>query len=154
MAVTNLETILNALATAIEAIAPDYKPGTTFKRWRGEKRVEDLAQPIRERAFQFRMGRTKTPRTLSSPTKQWNRAEFLLVIGYVFEEPRQGDALGLGSHRIVLADAKHIRNKLFFANSLSGVSNVYHPQSTGSEEPGNTSHAYRFDLEWAETFTA
>lgn len=151
---TNLETILDKLATALEAITPEYKPGVKFKRWRGEKRVEDLPQPNRERAFQFRMGRTLTPRTLSSPTLHWHRNIIVCAVGYVFEESRQGDAQGLGPHRICFADEKMIIHKLYFANSLAGVSNVLKLMYPTADEPGATSRTFRFDLEWGETFTS
>ncbi len=154
MATTNFETILDALSTALEAIEPDTRPGTRFKRWRGEGKVENAKGPLRERAFQWRLGPSKTPRTLSSLTKQWHRVTLYLTIGYNFNEPQQGDAMGTGFQRIAMSDQRQLVNKLFISNALSGVSNVKRLQYNGADSPSETSMTYKFDIEWAESFTA
>lgn len=153
MATTNIETIVDALSTALETITPDARPTSRFKRWKGGGLVEKASTPLRERAFQFRLGASKTPRRLSSLTIQWQRCELQLIVGYNLDEPQQGDALGLGLHRLPMSDAKQIVNKLYLSNALSGVSNVLRLQYGGADSPGEASRVYRFDLEWGETFT-
>lgn len=154
MATTNLETILDALSTAIEAIAPEFRPAVPFKRWRGDKPIEAVSGPMRERAFGWRLGEDQTPRTMSSPTIHWQRNRIELHIGYNFEEPRQGDAQGIGPHQQAMADSGVLYAALAIGNPLAGVSNVKRMLWIGGGAPSRFTRVYRFDLEWAETFAA
>lgn len=147
---TNIPTILDALADALEAATPDTRANVTFKRWRGPGNVENAPLPIRERAFQLRLGASRKPRTVSTLTATWFRAELLLVVGYSFMEPRALDTGGLGTHQLAWDDHKQILQKLAFGNPLSGVSNVKRLVFLGASAPGPTSRTYTFDLEWRE----
>lgn len=154
MATTNFETILAALSTALEspALTPDFRPAVPFKRNRDALPIEALPGPRRERAFNFRLGPSLVPRTMSCQTIQWHRNELLLVIGYNFEEPRQGDTQGIGPHQQAMADERVIMNALAIGNPLSGVSNVKRMRWLGGNTPDRFARTYRLDLEWAETF--
>lgn len=147
---TNIPTILDALADALEAATPDTRANVTFKRWRGPGNVENAPLPGRERAFQLRLGASRKPRTVSTLTATWLRAELLLVVGYNFMEPRALDTGGLGTHQLAWDDHKQILQKLAFGNPLSGVSNVKRLVFLGASAPGPTSRTYTFDLEWRE----
>jgi hypothetical protein len=125
---SNLPTILDALADALEAVTPDERAGVLFKRWRGGGTVEALAVDLRVRAFQFR-----------------------LVVGYDFSADLYGDdANGLGAHWLAFIDQKKIVQTLGFGNPLSGVSNVKRLVFSGASAPGPASRTYTFDLEWLE----
>lgn len=149
---SNYETIIHTLCSAMEDAVPDYRPAVRFKRWRGEKPIEVVAGPLRERAFTFRPGASSPARTMSAPTVQWHRNELILVVGYNFEEPRQNDTLGIGPHQQAMSDERAIMNALAIGNPLSGVSNVKRMRWLGGNAPGRFTREYRMDLEWAETF--
>jgi hypothetical protein len=148
---SNLPTILDALADALEAVTPDERAGVLFKRWRGGGTVEALAVDLRVRAFQFRLGASKRPRTVSTLTATWHRCDLLLVVGYDFSADLYGDdANGLGAHWLAFIDQKKIVQTLGFGNPLSGVSNVKRLVFSGASAPGPASRTYTFDLEWLE----
>jgi hypothetical protein len=146
----NIATILDAIADALESATPDTRPNVTFKRWRGPGLVESAPLPGRERAFQMRLGASRRPRTVSTITSTWHRADLLLVIGYDFGAPRALDTGGLGVHQLAWDDHKQILQKLQFGNPLSGVSNVKRLVFLGAAAPGPTSRTYTFDCEWLE----
>lgn len=146
----NIATILDAIADALEGATPDTRPLVTFKRWRGPGNVESAPLPGRERAFQLRLGASRTPRTVSTLTATWHRADLLVVIGYDFTSPRATDTGGLGVHQLAWDDHKQVLQKMAFGNPLSGVSNVKRLVFLGADAPGPTSRTYRFDLEWLE----
>jgi hypothetical protein len=149
---SNLPTILDALADALEAVTPDERPLVLFKRWRGGGNVEAIeAADQRVRAFQFRLGASRKPRTVSTLTATWHRCDLLVVVGYDFSADLYGDdANGLGAHWLAFVDQKKIVQTLGFGNPLSGVSNVKRLVFTGASAPGPTSRTYTFDLEWRE----
>jgi hypothetical protein len=150
---TNLEEIINELCFALESTIPDVRGEVRFKRWTGEDKLENASIELRERAFQFRLGKSLTPRTLSSLTSQWQRIELLLVVGYNFTEPRQKDsAYNLGLHSIAFADHRSFVNSLVMSNALRNVSGVKRLQLLDAETPSETSRVWRFDLEWSESF--
>lgn len=147
---TNIEIILNALATSLEAFPPDIRPNVRFRRWRGDQRVEDAPLPMRERAFQLRLGISRIPRTLSSFEKFWNRAELQLVIGYNFGEPRQNDAPGLGIDAMAWADNRAVLAAMTFTKPLQNVPDCKPLIFSAADAPSLTARVYRFDFEWAE----
>lgn len=148
---SNLPTILDALADALEAVTPDERPLVLFKRWRGGGDVSALAVDLRVRAFQFRLGASRRPRTVSTLTATWHRCDLLLVVGYDFTSDLYGDdSNGLGAHWLALIDQKAIVQTLGFGNPLSGVSNVKRLVFSGADAPSATSRTYRWDLEWRE----
>jgi hypothetical protein len=150
----NVTTLLDAIADGLEAITPDVRAGVLFKRWTGEGLIERAPIEVSERRFQLRLGLGKTPRTLSSTTSQWQRAELLLVVRYNFTEPRQNDSgtSNLGVHTLPWADHKQIVNKLVYGNVFSAVSGVKRLLLLSADTPGDTSRTWRFDFEWAESF--
>jgi hypothetical protein len=150
VATTNLETILDALADALEAVTPDSRATTLFARWPGIQPVEQLPPALRERAFQFRLGAARRPRTISTNTKTWHRHELQLVIGYNQDGDIHGDSTNnLGQQWLPMADTKKVLQTLAFGNPLSGVSDVKRMVYTGSTI-GPASRTFLFDLEWAE----
>ena len=150
----NITTVLDAIADSLEAITPDVRPGVLFKRWTGEGLIERAPIEVSERRFQLRLGINRTPRTLSSSTSQWQRAELLVVIRYNLTEPRQNDSgtSNLGVHTLIWADHKQLVNKLVYGNVFSALSNVKRLVFLGADTPSDTSRTYRFDFEWAESF--
>jgi hypothetical protein len=147
---SNLPTILDALADALEAVTPDERAAVLFRRHRGSP-VETLAPDLRVRAFQFRLGASRRPRTVSTLTATWHRCDLLLVVGYDFANDLYGDDTnGLGPHWLAFIDQKQIVQALGFGNPLSGVSNVKRLVFLGADAPGQASRTYRFDLEFRE----
>jgi hypothetical protein len=149
---SNLPTILDALADALEAVTPDERAAVLFRRWRGGGDVAAIeATDLRVRAFQFRLGASRKPRTVSTNTATWHRCDLLLVVGYDFSADLYGDdSNGLGVHWLAFVDQKQIVRTLAFGNPLSGVSNVKRLVFTGASAPGPTSRTYTFDCEWLE----
>ena len=147
---TNIEVILNALANSLEAFVPDVRPNVRFRRWKGEQRVEDAPLPMRERAFQLRLGISRIPRTLSSFEQFWNRAELQLIIGYNFTEPRQNDVAGLGIDAMAWADNRAVLGAMTFTKPLQSVPNCKPLILLAADAPSTTARVYRFDFEWAE----
>lgn len=150
MALTTIEQVLDAVATALENVKPDVRPNVVFRRWRGATPIETVAGPMRERAFMMRLGAGSIPRTISSPTLFWCRAELQLHIGYNLSEPRQNDINGIGIDQQLWADERVVRSALVFGNALSGVANVKRMVLISVDPPTDRSRVYRFDLEWAE----
>ena len=151
----NVTTLLDAIADALEAITPDVRPSLLFKRWTGENRIESAPIEVSERRFQLRLGiGNKSPRTMSSSTRQWQRAELLVVIRYNLTEPRQNDSgtSNLGIHTLPWSDHKQIVNKLVYGNVFSAQTDVKRLLFLGADETGDTVRIWRFDLEWAESF--
>ena len=150
---SHIETVLDAIMDSIESITPDTRSNVPFKRWRGEKQIEEVPLPMRERGFQIRFGSSQTPRTLSSPTIQWQRVVLKIVVGYSLNEPRSGDSAGIGIHLIPFSDGKQIMRKLVYGDALSAVANCKRLVHLGRDDVGETSHTWSFDLEWAETIS-
>lgn len=154
MSISNIEAILESIAYAVESITPDVRPQVLFRRWTGDGKIENAPIEIRERGFQFRMGKTLVPRTLSSSSQQWQRCELLLTIGYNLDEPRQNDTNenNLGVHILPFVDHRCIVNTLIIGNALGSVTGVKRLLLLDAETPSETSRTWRFDLEWAESF--
>lgn len=150
----SIDNILEALCYAMENIVPDVRPDVLFKRWMGSARVETAPIELRERAFQFLLGRTSTPRTISSQTQQWQRIELLLVVGYNLSEPRQKDSnsFNVGTHTLPFIDQRQIYKTLVIGNVFENVSGVKRLVFLGADSVGPTSRTYRFDLEYSESF--
>jgi hypothetical protein len=149
---SQLATILDAIADTLEAATPTTRAGVLYRRWRGAELVETVPLPMRERAFQLRLGASRIPRTMSSVSTIWHRAELLLVIGYSLDEPRQGDSNGLGVHLLPWTDEEDVRRVLAHGSPLSGVSGVLRLLFLGADSPTATSRTYRFDLEWSRSY--
>ena len=147
---TTIETVLDALATALESAKPDVRPNVVFRRWRGAQRIDDVPGPMRERAFLMRLGASSNPRTISSPTVFWCRAELQLHIGYNLSEPRQNDVAGIGLDLLPWTDQKAVFDSLIMGNPLVGVANVKRMVFISADAPTERTRVYRFDLEWAE----
>lgn len=150
MALTTIEQVLDAVASALEGAKPDVRPNVVFRRWRGATPIDQVAGPMRERAFMMRLGAGSIPRTISSPTLFWCRAELQLHIGYNLSEPRQNDINGIGIDQQLWADERAIRSALVFGNPLAGVNNVKRMVLISVDPPTDRTRVYRFDLEWAE----
>lgn len=150
MALTTIEQVLDAVASALENAKPDVRPNVVFRRWRGATPIDQVAGPMRERAFMMRLGAGSIPRTISSPTLFWCRAELQLHIGYNLSEPRQNDINGIGIDQQIWADERAIRSALVFGNPLAGVNNVKRMVLISVDPPTDRTRVYRFDLEWAE----
>lgn len=150
MALTTIEQVLDAVASALENAKPDVRPNVVFRRWRGATPIDQVAGPMRERAFMMRLGAGSIPRTISSPTLFWCRAELQLHIGYNLSEPRQNDINGIGIDQQLWADERAIRSALVFGNPLAGVNNVKRMVLISVDPPTDRTRVYRFDLEWAE----
>lgn len=150
MALTTIEQVLDAIASALEGAKPDVRPNVVFRRWRGATPIDQVAGPMRERAFMMRLGAGSIPRTISSPTLFWCRAELQLHIGYNLSEPRQNDINGIGIDQQIWADERAIRSALVFGNPLAGVDNVKRMVLISVDPPTDRTRVYRFDLEWAE----
>lgn len=150
MALTTIEQVLDAIASALEGAKPDVRPNVVFRRWRGATPIDQVAGPMRERAFMMRLGAGSIPRTISSPTLFWCRAELQLHIGYNLSEPRQNDINGIGIDHQLWADERAIRSALVFGNPLAGVNNVKRMVLISVDPPTDRTRVYRFDLEWAE----
>lgn len=150
MALTTIEQVLDAIASALEGAKPDVRPNVVFRRWRGATPIDQVAGPMRERAFMMRLGAGSIPRTISSPTLFWCRAELQLHIGYNLSEPRQNDINGIGIDQQLWADERAIRSALVFGNPLAGVNNVKRMVLISVDPPTDRTRVYRFDLEWAE----
>lgn len=150
MALTTIEQVLDAVATALENVKPDVRPNVVFRRWRGATPIDQVAGPMRERAFMMRLGAGSIPRTISSPSLFWCRAELQLHIGYNLQEPRQNDVMGIGIDHQVWADERAIRGALAFGNPLGTVANVKRMVLISVDPPTERTRVYRFDLEWAE----
>lgn len=151
-----LSTIINAIATRLEQIVPDVRSNVPFKRWTDAKPLEQASIELRERAFQIRLGKTLQPRTMSSLSVQWQRAELLVVVGYNFTEPRQNDAVlyNVGIHTQPFIDHRQLVNALVYGNALSGIDGVLRLLFLDAETPTDTARTWRFDLEWSEVFDA
>lgn len=147
---TTIEVVLDAIATALEAAVCPVKPAVRFVRWRGSQRIDDVPGPMRERAFLMRLGAGSTPRTISSPTVYWCRAELQLHIGYNLSEPRQIDVSGIGLDLLPWTDERVVRGALVVGNPLEGVANVKRMVFISADAPTERTRVYRFDLEWAE----
>lgn len=147
---TQIEIILDAIATTLEGIVCQVKPAVRFVRWRGSQDINDVPGPMRERAFMMRLGAGSIPRTISSPSLFWCRSELQLHIGYNLQEPRQNDALGIGINQQIWADERAIRGALMFGNPLSDIANVKRMVLINVDPPTDRTRVYRFDLEWAE----
>jgi hypothetical protein len=144
---SNIESILGRIAYALENTIPDVRSDDRFIRWTGEDRVERAPIELRERRFQLRLGASLKPRTISSRTQQWQRAELLVVVGYNFTE--QND---LGIHLIPWIDQRCLVNTLVISNVFSSITGVKRLQFISADQPGETSRTWRFDLEWSENF--
>lgn len=151
---SNIESILERVAYALENIIPDARPDDRFIRWTGEGKIEKAPIELRERRFQLRLGTTLRPRTLSSLTQQWQRAELLVVVGYNFTEPRQNDAQqnDLGLHVLPWIDQRCLINTLVITNVFNGATGVKRLLFISADQPTDTSRTWRFDLEWSENF--
>jgi hypothetical protein len=150
MSATNIETILASLATALENYIPDVRPNVRFRRWKGADRVENAPLPMRERAFQLRLGISRIPRTLSALDSFWCRAELQLIVGYNFSEPRQNDVAGIGIDAMAWADQKAVLAALMFGRPLANVPHCKSLIFNAADAPSTSARTYRFDLEWAE----
>lgn len=150
MALTTIEQVLDSIATTLENVKPDVRPNVVFRRWRGSTPIDQVAGPMRERAFMMRLGAGSIPRTISSPSLFWCRAELQLHIGYNLQEPRQNDVMGIGIDHQIWADERAVRGVLAFGNPLAGVANVKRMVLINVDPPTDRTRVYRFDLEWAE----
>lgn len=147
---TTIETILDAISTALETVVCPVKPALKFVRWRGSQDIRDIPGPMRERAFLLRLGASSIPRSMSSQRISWCRAELLLRIGYNLNEPRQVDPLGVGIDLLPWTDEGVIRQTIQYGNPLLSVDNVKRLVFIAADAPAGVERQYRFDLEWAE----
>jgi hypothetical protein len=149
---SNIETLLEAMAFALDNTVPDVRADVPFIRWTGEDKVERAPLEIRERKYQLRLGASLKPRTISSLTSQWQRAELLVVVGYNFTEPRQQDTQqsDLGVHVLPWIDQRCIT--LAMGNVFSSNTGVKRLLFLSADPPGESSRTWRFDLEWSESF--
>jgi hypothetical protein len=151
---STLETILGALADAVEGIVPVHQGDVEFKRWRGAGLLGERPKPQpAARSFQWQLGASSIPRTMSgaSDASTWLRTELLLVVAYDLGLPRAGDTAGLGPAQEIGADRASLWKTLALGNPLSSSS--YHCKRMIPLSPwdgphrGNT-RSYRFDLEY------
>lgn len=151
--ISNIDQILDAVCLAIEGIVPDVRPKVSFKRWTSGN-LETAPIELRERSFQLRMGKSLTPRTLSSSSRNWQRAELIVAVGYNFKEPRQNDneQNNVGVHTLPWIDHRSLVNCLVINNPFAQLTDVKRLLLLDAETPTGTGRVWRFDLEWAESF--
>jgi hypothetical protein len=152
---SNLETIVDALADAVEAITPTVLAGVAYARWRGPGILGEKVKPApRHRQFQWQFGSQLVPRTMSggADASTWLRAELLLVVAYDLALPRNTfDTSGLG---VSVFEMEHDRSDLWKALVLSNPvsSSTYHCKRIIPLNPWSTRSGglltCRFDFEW------
>lgn len=154
---TNLETLLLALTQAVEAIAPTFLASVPFRRWRGPGPLDRpplSAKPQpRMRQFQWKVGRSLTPRTLSGvgDSSTWLRNEFHLIIGYDLHLPRPWDTNGLGIVLEQTADQEQLWKTIVLGNPISA--STFHSKRLIPLDPwagsvGGNVRVYGHDLEY------
>lgn len=149
----NIDEILDAVCVSIESIVPPVRSHVQFKRWTGGP-LETSPIEIRERAFQLKLGKTLIPRTLSSSSRVWQRAELVVAVGYNFKEPRQNDneQNNVGVHTLPWIDHRSLVNTLVINNPFAQLTDVKRLLLLDAETPTDVGRSWRFDLEWAESF--
>jgi hypothetical protein len=152
---SNLETIVDALADAVEAITPTVLAGVAYARWRGPGILGEKVKPApRHRQFQWQFGADAIPRSMSggADASTWRRAELVLVVAYDLTLPRGGfDTNALGAS---VYEMQHDRDDLWEVLALGNPisSSTYHCKRMIPLNPWGTRSGSlltcRFDLEY------
>ena len=150
---TNIQAILLAVYTAIEAIAGSIDPGIPFLRHRlRETPLDKLPIPDRIRAFIVTLGFTTKDETWSTRSLRWYKGELRVQVGYVSptESANDPDLQALGYEGMSDSDLPLVINKILYS-ALALLSDVKSPEYLRSDPSIGTSRLHVFTVEWAET---
>jgi hypothetical protein len=154
---TNLDTILGALYTAVEAVTPTALASVPFKRWRGPGILGNgaaLKPAPSMRTFQWQLGQALTPNTISGMTSAstWSAHELILVVAYDLTLPRPWDTNGLGPSFEIGNDATELWT-LIISNPLRD--STYHCKPLVPQRPWGSAPApfvrYRMRFEFTRS---
>ena len=149
---TNIEAILLAAYTAVEAVAPSLDPLIPFRRHRlRETPLDKLPIPDRIRAILIYVGVGTKDETWSSRSRRWFAGELRVQVGYVSasEAARDPDLQAMGYEGMADSDLPLIVNKILFS-AFAAISDMKSPEYLRSDPSVGTSRLHVFSIEWAE----
>lgn len=149
---TNIEAILIAAYSAIEAVTPSVDPAVPFARFRlREVELDKMPIPDRLRAVLVTVGVISKDETWSSRTRRWYKGELRIKVGYIApsEAARDTDPNAIGYEGMSDSDAPLIVDKLLYS-AFAAVTDMKAPEYLRSDPTLGTSRTHVLSIEWGE----